>query len=199
MNLFTGQADVCGRPARAVDGSDRPDRFENSYFTPPEHVFQLLDRERFDGPVWEPACGDGAISGVLASLGHEVVSTDIHDYGYPAQLRRLDFLKESPDFGFHHIVTNPPYLGNVIRPWVRRCCQYRPRKVALLLQVDCLVNFTDRSVTGPDMRLSWMIVLPRRGAKFTRVDGAKFMPRWPVCWFVLERGFRGEARFVDLG
>lgn len=35
------------------------------YPTPPEATRALLSVESFDGAIWEPACGDGAISEVL--------------------------------------------------------------------------------------------------------------------------------------
>jgi len=35
------------------------------YPTPPEATRALLSVESFEGDIWEPACGDGAISKVL--------------------------------------------------------------------------------------------------------------------------------------
>jgi hypothetical protein len=52
------------------------------YPTPPEAVRALLSVETFTGSVWEPACGDGAISKVLIEAGFEVVSTDLIDRGF---------------------------------------------------------------------------------------------------------------------
>ena len=54
------------------------------YPTPPEAIRALLSVETFEGSIWEPACGDGAISKVLLEAGHEVVSTDLIDRGYGA-------------------------------------------------------------------------------------------------------------------
>lgn len=52
------------------------------YPTPPEAVRALLSVETFTGSIWEPACGDGAISKVLIEAGFEVVSTDLIDRGF---------------------------------------------------------------------------------------------------------------------
>jgi len=38
--------------------------------------------ESFEGQIWEPACGDGAISRVLEAAGYQVISTDLIDRGY---------------------------------------------------------------------------------------------------------------------
>ena len=76
------------------------------YPTPPEAVRALLSVESFEGSVWEPACGDGAISKVLEAAGYQVVSTDLIDRGYGAG--RQDFLKSDRTFA-KNIITNPPY------------------------------------------------------------------------------------------
>lgn len=52
------------------------------YPTPPEAVRALLSVEAFEGSIWEPACGDGAISKVLLAAGFDVVSTDLIDRGF---------------------------------------------------------------------------------------------------------------------
>jgi hypothetical protein len=40
------------------------------YETPAPAVHALLGVERFDGSIWEPACGPGAIVRVLRGTGH---------------------------------------------------------------------------------------------------------------------------------
>jgi hypothetical protein len=78
------------------------------YATPNWVTEALLQHVRFRGPVWEPCCGDGAISAVLAAHGYEVVSTDIanHGFGTPG----VDFLtcRDVPG-DCRSIITNPPY------------------------------------------------------------------------------------------
>ena len=59
------------------------DRKENDFYpTPKWATEQLLKYEKFDGDIWEPACGDGAISEVLKEHGYTVTSSDIIDRGY---------------------------------------------------------------------------------------------------------------------
>ena len=89
-------------PLRSV-----PRRLPNEFYpTPPEATRALLSVETFDGSIWEPACGEGAIAKELAAAGHTVVSTDLVDYGFG--IPRVDFLKEIRPRA-RHIVTNPPY------------------------------------------------------------------------------------------
>jgi len=90
---------IGARPA----GSLRTDDFHE---TPAIAVEALLAVESFDGPIWEPACGKGAISRVLEDSGYTVISSDLVPRGYGEG--RIDFLMEwvprAPN-----IVTNPPF------------------------------------------------------------------------------------------
>jgi predicted RNA methylase len=89
------------------DGRIHPSRAPFEYYpTPPEATRALLSVERFDGPIWEPACGEGAISTVLLDAGHDVVSTDLVARGYGEG--GIDFLAER-EARARHIITNPPY------------------------------------------------------------------------------------------
>lgn len=48
-----------------------PRRIPNEFYpTPPEATRALLSVEAFDGPIWEPACGEGAITRELIAAGH---------------------------------------------------------------------------------------------------------------------------------
>ena len=76
------------------------------YPTPPEATRALLSVESFEGDIWEPACGDGAISKVLEAAGYQVVSTDLIDRGFGAGGH--NFLKSSRPLA-KNIITNPPY------------------------------------------------------------------------------------------
>src|SRR5262249_46930029 len=57
------------------------DRGVDLYETPAPAVRALLKEESLDGPIWEPACGPGAIVRVLRAAGHRVIATDLVDYG----------------------------------------------------------------------------------------------------------------------
>src|SRR5436190_5179033 len=80
---------------------DGPDFFP----TPAWATHALIDNEDFEGDIWECACGNGAMSDVLATTGNPVFSSDLFDRGYgePGQ----DFLESKHQAS--NIVTNPPY------------------------------------------------------------------------------------------
>lgn len=111
------------------------------YPTPPEATRALLSVECFDGSIWEPACGDGAIARELTAAGYDVTATDLVDRGYGASGQ--DFLKSDRPLA-KHIVTNPPYgthgLGDA---FVRRALLHTRQTggtVAMLLNLRSLAN-----------------------------------------------------------
>ena len=89
-----------------VSGFDREG--QDFYATPDWVTEALLEHIRFRGPVWEPCCGEGAMSTVLAAHSYNVVSTDIAERGFGTP--GIDFLNclNMPE-GCRSIVTNPPY------------------------------------------------------------------------------------------
>ena len=94
------------RRAIHVSGYEREGR--DFYATPPSVTAALLRHIQFRGKVWEPCCGDGAMSSVLAEHGYDVVSTDIVDRGFGTP--GVDFLAcHSVPGGCRSIITNPPY------------------------------------------------------------------------------------------
>jgi hypothetical protein len=102
-------------PPRAVHVSGYNREARDFYATPAWVTEALLRHVRLRGPIWEPCCGDGAMSRVLAAHGYEVVSTDIAERGFGTG--GVDFLarREVPA-GCRAIVTNPPYGEVSSRP-----------------------------------------------------------------------------------
>ncbi|MCB1329370.1 MAG: hypothetical protein KDK28_07940 [Maritimibacter sp.] len=107
---------------------DGPDFFP----TPEWATYALIDNERFDGDLWECACGNGAMSGVLQETGRAVRSSDLYDRGFGEV--GIDFL--DTERRADNIVTNPPY--NSAEGFVRTGLQAANRKFALLLRLAFL-------------------------------------------------------------
>ncbi len=108
-------------------GARRPNDF---YPTPWEATVALLKEVKFPHLIWEPACGDGAMSEVLNMWGYTTHSSDIEDRGFGAV---KDFLKtEAPPYGdYFAIVTNPPF--NLARQFIIHAQKLTPI-VAMLLK-----------------------------------------------------------------
>lgn len=124
----------------------REERGHNLYETPAEAMRTLLALERFSLRVLEPACGKGAIMRPLEDAGYEVSISDLIDYGTAIRhgecQQVADFLQTTQPAGMD-IVTNPPY-GDVLNAFVAHALRvHRPRKMALLLNLNFLCGFED--------------------------------------------------------
>lgn len=100
--------------------------------TPRWATHALIDNEPFKGDIWECACGDGAMSEVLAETGNPVVSSDLYDRGYGEVGH--DFLTTTRRH--RNIITNPPY--NAAEGFVATALRQAESKFALLLRLAFL-------------------------------------------------------------
>ncbi|MCP3459615.1 hypothetical protein [Bradyrhizobium sp. CCGUVB23] len=105
-----------------------PDFFQ----TPAWATFALIDNEKFNGEIWECACGDGSMSRVLEQTGQPVRSSDLYDRGYGEV--GVDFLRAEQTSD--NIVTNPPY--NCAEGFVASGVKLATRKFGLLLRLAFL-------------------------------------------------------------
>lgn len=106
---------------------------DDFYPTPPRATRALLAVETFEGDIWEPACGDGAISKVLEEAGYTVNSTDLIERGYG--LSGVDFLLDYQTTA-NNIITNPPF--KFAQEFVEHALSRSRRKVAMLCRLGWL-------------------------------------------------------------
>jgi hypothetical protein len=107
---------------------DGPDFFP----TPKWATFALMDNEPFKGDVWECACGDGAMSEVIADAGHKVESSDLYDRGYGEVGHNFLTTRRRAA----NIITNPPF--NSAEGFVAIALKQAQSKFALLLRLAFL-------------------------------------------------------------
>lgn len=160
---------------------------DHFYPSPPLATETLLSVEKFTGPIWEPACGDGAISKVLIANGHEVISSDLVDRGYGES--RIDFLMEWQPRA-PNIITNPPF--KFVAPFIRNSLALTTGKVALLLRLACLEGIERGEIyrTSPLARVwvySSRLQIWRNGDRTSSAGGMI-----AFAWFVWDKEFSGK-------
>lgn len=159
---------------------------DDFYPTPPEATHALLAREAFGPQIWEPACGDGAISKILEASGHKVVSTDLFDRGYGEH--RIDFLMEQRLLA-PEIVTNPPF--KLAEQFVLHALNLGATKVAMLLRLAWLEGI-ERKALFQSTPLKCVHVASRR-LSMARGDQTS-LPRGGMiafAWFIWDRSHSG--------
>lgn len=179
------------------DGRVHPMRAPFEYYpTPPEATRALLSVESFDGPIWEPACGEGHMSTVLAEAGHAVVSTDLVARGFGTG--GVDFLRETTSRA-KHIVTNPPYGRGLADAFVRKALELTAPTgghVAMLLNLASLSHPTrhDLWVSHPPAAiyaLDELVCWPEGRPELARSSTATHR----YCWAVWKPGHHGRPAF----
>lgn len=171
-------------------GSGAERQIDDFYATPPSATEALLQVEKFQGVIWEPACGDGAISKVLKSRGYSVISTDLVNRGYGDS--GIDFLMEYKRLAAN-VVTNPPF--KLATQFVRKALELTTDKVAMLLKVGFLEG-VERAEVFDDAPFARLWVFRRRqsflknGTHGIEMEGRGGMIAYG--WFVWEHGHIGK-------
>ena len=160
------------------------------YPTPPHAVRALLEQEKFGTEIWEPACGDGAISEVLRQEHYEVISTDKFDRGYGSV---EDFL--TSDRRVENIVTNPPY--RLVEEFVTQALERTTNKVAMLLRLAFLES-QQRYWSFNKTPLESVYVFSRRLAMYRGGIKKTGNNAVPYAWFVWTHGYEGAAKVIRL-
>ena len=179
------------------DGRVHPTRAPFEFYpTPPEATRALLSVEEFDGSIWEPACGEGAISDVLVKAGYKVVSTDLILRGYGEG--QVDFLRETTARA-KHVVTNPPYgrgLGDAFVRHALNLTRETGGSVAMLLNLASLAHPTRHELWTAHppaiiYALDELVCWPEGRPELARSSTATHR----YCWVVWKPGHAGRPAF----
>ena len=173
-------------------------RAKNDFYETPYAATRcLLKREKFDTPIWEPACGNGAISRILIEAGYSTTSSDLVVREFPCQ--QLDFIADSQNssYPFYRdpgeaypplsIVTNPPF--KLAEQFIRKAADIGSQKTVMFLRLQFLEARGTLFRDLPPARV-WVST--------SRIDTRKGPLRYHgglICfaWFVWERGFTGKT------
>lgn len=198
---------AAARKDSSMLGESGYERIEADFYpTPPENVDCLLANILLDRVVWEPACGNGAISKRLAELGHTVISTDLHDQGYGEA--GMDFLDQIdlPTIGRYAddgpayavpkaIVTNPPY-GELVEKFINKALDLMEPvrgQVAMFLRNEYDCGSRRMSLFGMPPFHKKIVVTKRP----RWIEGSTGSPRHNYAWFVWDwRHIKGPASIV---
>ncbi len=190
MNTFEDtpeHIDPVGRIANKTIGIFRKSKNE-FYATPPALSRPMLELERFEGDIWEPACGEGALSRVLSEVCGNVISTDLIHRGYG--VGGINFLEEE-HLRAPNVVTNPPF--SLWGAFAEHALRLGARKVVLMHEQKILGNVGTSGVmkrTG----LARILLANRRVGILPpgAIDYGHGPRGGSYAWFVWERGHTGD-------
>jgi hypothetical protein len=163
--------------------------------TPEWATHALIDNERFEGSIWEPACGDGAMARVLEKTGCPVIATDLFDRGYGEP--EIDFLHSSRIVD--NIVTNPPY--NAAEGFVQAGVAQCRGKMALLLRLAFLEGANRQRTIFTDMPPARVWVFSERITFYPAGAVRQGSGTTAYAWFVWDKscGKTTELKWLPPG
>tara|TARA_R110002020_G_scaffold89633_1_gene218931 strand:+ start:181 stop:696 length:516 start_codon:yes stop_codon:yes gene_type:complete len=159
------------------------------YPTPTDATESFLDVEKFEGSVWEPACGDGAISKVLEAHGMDVTSNDLNDFGYGQS--NIDFLMEVRKEA-DNIISNPPY--KLASDFISKAIDLSVGKHAWLLRLSFLEGIARHTRIYQNFPPARIWVFKRRLTIWRGDEEITGSGTTAYAWFVWERGNYQETK-----
>lgn len=170
---------------------DGPDFFP----TPAWATHALMDNERFEGDVWEPACGDGSMAKVIEEYGNSVLASDLYDRGYGRA--GVDFLEA--DHEAENIITNPPY--NSAEGFVAAGLQKSRSKFAMLLRLAFLEGANRQRTIFRDTPPATVWIFSERITFYPSGSVQKGSGTTAYAWFVWDKERKGtsELKWLPLG
>ena len=191
MKDWTGNQNSIYKTLGASNHTDDERQEHDYYATEPRAVEILLEHEKFDHEIWEPACGEGHISKVLTTAGYDVYSSDLISRGY-GDPESFDFLKDSLDDFGGDIITNPPYKYALEFCKTALDTVKAGHKVAMFLKLTFLEGkgrktFFEANPPKTIYVFSGRVKCAKNG-DFESLGSSAVA----YAWFVWEKGFHGD-------
>ena len=185
MNDWTGNSQA----VHAVNQRGNDTAEHDYYATDPNALELLLEQEQFSHRVWEPACGEGHLSKVLAKHEYQVASSDLVDRGYGTG--GVDFLKCSHVWD-GDIITNPPY--KYAKEFVEKSLELVPtgHRVAMFLKLTFLEGQGRRELFKNSPPQVVYVSSARmncgKNGIFTGTSAVAY------CWMIWQKGYTGPTQ-----
>ena len=162
------------------------DRAESDYYPTPQSTTRaLMEREGFDGLVWECACGDGRMAEVIKEYNPIYASDIREDLGYGDG--GFDFLLQNRTVP--NIITNPPY--KLAQQFLERALVLAEAKIAMLLKLVFLESASRYNLLKSSP-LQTVYVFSKRQKIYKNGDVGKNSGLIAYAWFVWDKDYNGK-------
>jgi hypothetical protein len=178
--------------SNAIAGANQGNREQNDFYpTPDNATIALLEKEIFEGSIYEPACGDGAISKILKTTypTQKVYSTDLIDRDY-GDKTGIDFITyDFKGHKFDNVITNPPY--SLAKEFIEKSLQITNKKVAMLLKLVALES-ANRYEMWRNSPLETVYVFSKRLKIYKNGVIGKNSGLICFAWFIFNHNYKGK-------
>jgi hypothetical protein len=177
-------------------GNPTRGRVEDDFYATPELATKaIMEAEHFEGTIWEPACGNGAMSKEIMKYSRNIFSSDLVNRGYG--FVGLDFLTaEAKDTGYEisNVITNPPF--RLFQEFAEKALKIADKKVALFGKLQALegqkrATFLEVSPLKTVYVFKRSISPMRNGSQVDE-NGKPWASTMAFAWYVWEKGYVGN-------
>ncbi len=173
-----------------VGHNAKGDREKDDFYpTPPSATQALMDRQKFEGNIYECACGNGAMSKVMIKNGYNVYSSDLIDRGYGKS--NINFLTQDYSImDIDNIITNPPF--NLSTEFTIKALSLAKNKVCMLNKLSYLEGIKRRELIFNQNKLQKILIFSRRvpfKKESTKTKAAGLMA---FGWFIYDVNYNGK-------
>jgi len=188
---WIGNSNSIYKTLGASNHTDKEREVNDYYATHPIAAKLLLEVEKFNGVIWECACGEGHLAKVFKEDGYEVYPSDLIDRGYGVQ---EDFFKKTMWCG--NIITNPPY--KFAQKFIEHGLEIIPDgyKACMFLKIQFLEGKARKKLfkkyPPKVIYVSSSRIMCAKNAQFeTMVKGGGSAVAY--AWYVWEKGYNGDT------
>jgi len=173
-----------------VGHNERSDREKDDFYpTPSEATQALMDRQKFEGNIYECACGNGAMSEVMIKNGYNVHSSDLIDRGYGKS--NINFLTQDYSImDIDNIITNPPF--NLSTEFTIRALSLAKKKVCMLNKLSYLEGIKRKEFIFDKNKLEKVLVFSRRVPFKKESTNTKAAGLMAFAWFIYDVNYNGK-------
>jgi hypothetical protein len=149
------------------------------YPTPRIAVDLLLKNIKFDGNIYECACGEGHISKILQEYNYNVISSDIRTNDSIYGDKNIDFLLVNNKVD--NILTNPPYL--LAEKFIKHGLDLVNKKMVYLLRLSFLETIK-RAELFNNTPLNYIYLLSKR---LKLINDNNMSSQFAQAWFIWDK------------
>ena len=162
---------------------------DDFYSTDPNAIKYLLNYEKFNKNIWEPACGNGNLVNVLKQKSYNVTASDIKNRNCEGQKIKNFLTSKTPFKG--DIITNPPYAH--AGEFIQKAYELSNQKVAMFLKIQFLesINRYENIFNKTPPKTVYVFVKRIACYRNNIIDNKPSA----VCyaWYVWDKNYKGET------
>ena len=172
----------------------KQERSKNDFYaTPPLAVKHLLEVEKFNKNIWEPACGMNHIVDILKDNNYNVVYSDIEKMVDDNNIEIIDFLSCDKKWD-GDIITNPPFKYATEFVYKALDVVNEGAKVAMFLKIQFLETKKRMELFKENPPKVIYVASNRYGCSPTGKfdEDGNCGSTICYCWFIWQKGFKGN-------